>query len=578
MIYIKFGLLFLPIIGYILFLRNQYKVNTEFAPAIVCASCSVIMFLAGILNLMPITAAIIFIIGTALLLQNIKKCINDKRTWIIIGLWLLVLGYFAVLLRGAILTHYDNFSHWALVIKYMLMNDRMPNFADEIITFQAYPLGSSLWIYFVCKVIGTTEACYMFAQVIMLISFILPLTVWINKKNIYLCVIPVLYAIYSLSSNVAITNLLVDTLMPLAGVAAFCIIEYERDIQQKTMLEILPLFIFLIQVKNSGIFFISICVIYWLIVSRQQIMKQRKLLYQYLVIDVIIPFFTFILWKKHVEMVFANGEASKHAMSISNYKRVFYEKTNDIISNIGNRMMSAVFDFSSWNSTSGIWVMTAITAILLIAMIHCIIRRGAASQFVKTIIGIWGIYFLYMFSVFAMYLFSMPLGEAENLASFGRYAVSVIIFIYGVANSILLKEWSNNGMAIIKIMPVLIMLFIVFKLGTETKPLYKKMDTEGTTRKQFQEMIEKYGVEREKRYVIYITEYDSGYMYFMSRYELLSTMVGVINGGNIEEYKQDIDNADYLIIWESNNATDSYLKNNNLQQYIGKGHISIKLQ
>lgn len=578
MLYIKFGLFFLSIIGYILFFRNQFKVNVEFAPAIVCAACSGIMFLAGILNLMPITVVIIFVIGIALLLQNIKKSINDKRTWIIICLWLLVLGYFAVLLRGDIFIHYDNFSHWALVVKCMLMNDRMPNFADEIITFQAYPLGSSLWIYFVCKVIGTTEACYMFAQVIMLISFIFPLTVWISKKNIYLCVIPILYAIYSLSSNVAITNLLVDTLMPLAGVAAFCIIEYERDMPTKAMFEILPLFIFLIQVKNSGIFFIAICIIYWLIVSRQQIKEKRKLLYQYLGIDAIIPFFTFILWKKHVEMVFANGEVSKHAMSISNYKRVFYEKTNGVIFNIGKKMMSAVFDFSSWNSESGIWVMIAITVILLIAFIHCAIRRGATNQFGKAIFGIWGIYFIYMVSVFAMYIFSMPLGEAENLASFGRYSVSVIIFIYGIASTILLKEWSNNGMAIIKIMPVLIMLFIVFKLGTETKPLYNKMNTEGTIRKQFQEIVTKDDVEHGKKYVIYMTRSDSGYMYYISRYELWSTAVSVISGDNIEEYKHDIDSADYLIIWESDDAINSYLEDNNLRQYIGKSQVSIKLQ
>lgn len=578
MLLIKFGLFFLSIIGYILFFRNQFKVKVEFAPAIVCASCSGIMFLAGILNLMPITVAIIFVIGIALLLQNIKKSINDKRTWIIICLWLLVLGYFAVLLRGAILTHYDNFSHWALVVKCMLMNDRMPNFADKLITFQAYPLGSSLWIYFVCKVIGTTEACYMFAQVIMLISFIFPLTVWINKKNIYLCIIPILYAIYSLSSNVAITNLLVDTLMPLAGVAAFCIIEYERDMPQKTMFETLPLFIFLIQVKNSGIFFIAICIIYWLSVSRQQIIRQRKLLFQYLGIDVITPFFTFVLWKKHVEIVFANGEVSKHAMSISNYRSVFFEKTNDVIFNIGKKMMSAVFDFSSWNSTSGIWVMIAITAILLIAVIHCAIKRGVTSQFVKAIFGIWGVYFIYMVSVFAMYIFSMPLEEAENLASFGRYAASVIIFIYGIANTILLKEWSNNGMAIIKIMPVLIMLFIVFKLGSETEPLYKKMNTEGTIRKKFQDVVTKYEVEHGKKYVIYITKNDSGYMYYISRYELWSTTVSVISGGNIEDHEQDIGNADYLIICESNDATDSYLKDNNLQQYIGKSEVSIKLQ
>lgn len=73
MLYIKLGLFFLSIIGYILFLGNKFKVNAEFAPAIVCTACSGIMFIAGILNLMPITAIIIWLMGIVLIVKNIKK-------------------------------------------------------------------------------------------------------------------------------------------------------------------------------------------------------------------------------------------------------------------------------------------------------------------------------------------------------------------------------------------------------------------------------------------------------------------------------------------------------------------------
>ena len=39
--------------------------------------------------------------------------------------------------------HYDNFSHWAVVVKYMLATNRIPDAASAIIDFKSYPLGSS---------------------------------------------------------------------------------------------------------------------------------------------------------------------------------------------------------------------------------------------------------------------------------------------------------------------------------------------------------------------------------------------------------------------------------------------------
>lgn len=45
--------------------------------------------------------------------------------------------------RGRMFVWYDNFSHWALVVKNMLLTDRFPTFLDTRIIFQEYPMGSA---------------------------------------------------------------------------------------------------------------------------------------------------------------------------------------------------------------------------------------------------------------------------------------------------------------------------------------------------------------------------------------------------------------------------------------------------
>lgn len=71
--------------------------------------------------------------------------------------------------------HYDNFSHWALVVKKIIETNRFPNGFDEIITFKEYPLGSAIFIYFFTKFTNTNESTQMLAQAYMMLVCIMPL-------------------------------------------------------------------------------------------------------------------------------------------------------------------------------------------------------------------------------------------------------------------------------------------------------------------------------------------------------------------------------------------------------------------
>ena len=189
-LFIKFTLFFASFTGYLMLLTCRYKLRLEFAPLCYCAFVSNVMFIAGLLNCMGEMAFILYMGGLILLGWNLRCRYNalkeefiKKRNIVIYMTLVVTLLYFSWLLRGSKMLHYDNFSHWGIVVKAMLRNNRMPNFKDAMIGFQAYPLGSSLFIYYVCKILGTTEACFLWGQMLILVSSLFTLAIFIKKKT-----------------------------------------------------------------------------------------------------------------------------------------------------------------------------------------------------------------------------------------------------------------------------------------------------------------------------------------------------------------------------------------------------------
>ena len=49
--------------------------------------------------------------------------------------------------------HYDNFSHWALIVKSMSLTNSFPSFKTDVIMFTSYPPGSAVFIYYFINII-----------------------------------------------------------------------------------------------------------------------------------------------------------------------------------------------------------------------------------------------------------------------------------------------------------------------------------------------------------------------------------------------------------------------------------------
>ena len=248
--------------GYLLLFTHKFHVRIQFAPALYCAWTSHLLFLAGCLQILPQTVWIWLAGGIFLLAAAFRRNWRpDRHSLIFYGAFVCVLVWFFFLLQGAHMTSYDNFSHWATVVKDMLRENRLPDSQDALIRFQSYPLGSSLFIYGICTVTGAAEGIMLWAQVCMDISFLFCLFVFVQKTNWYLTVVPVLYGLWALTVNNSIYELRVDTLLPLCGTAVFAMIYAYRKEPVKASDCAAGMWMQLLQIKNSGIFLYIVCLL-----------------------------------------------------------------------------------------------------------------------------------------------------------------------------------------------------------------------------------------------------------------------------------------------------------------------------
>lgn len=567
---IRFCLLMLSMTGYFLFLSKNEKLHFAFAPAATCAMISGLMFVAGLLNFLPEMALLIFIGGYLLFVLQIKnKCRPEKRKLLMYFIFLFVLIYFSWLVKGAHFLRYDNFSHWATVVKNTLLTNRMPNFNDPLIMFQAYPMGSTLFIYYICKIIGITDACIIWAQTYMNISFVFCMAAFIRRKNWYCSLLVVLFGIYSFCANIKIYDLCVDTLLPLAAVATASIILFYRNSPRKAVFWSSIFFVLLMNIKNSGIFFYFICFCELMFFTRNYI-KKHKLEFIYASIG--IPCLTSFFWKKHVALVFPAGASSKHAMSMDYYKTIVFAKSKEDILEIGQNLLEQLFKVNCKVT----YTMLMIIVLLVSVMAFKTLKKQYVRDGIRRLTGICIVIFvLYMISLYGMYIFSMPLNETNVQGDYERYMMTVVIFIYGIVVLYFVQSANKTEKEII--VTLVVMLCLLYGGRDNFSTLYKKQEYTGSDRYQLQEIIRENNLTADSSYFIYRKEDDYGYLFFMTRYEMWTPNISVSWGEQFNELKGQLKNFDYLIIWETDEYIDQYLKEHDLQQYQKKNKVVIAL-
>ncbi len=551
-------------LGYCLFFMRRTRVSFSFAPALTVASIGSLLFVAGILNFLKYMLLGLYGVGCFFFLWECVRILVQKREKtalgahkkdvILLGVWLILNVYFVWLLKNAHPLHYDNFTHWATIPKILLKEDRLPAFQESFLSHQSYPVGSALFIYYVCRFTKGSDAFYSIAQCIALLSFIFPLAHFVKKKWPYALV--VFFGIFVLCFNTSITDLLVDTLMPLLGVAVFGIMEEESLPLKKRNLLIIPFLIFLMNVKNVAIFFMMVFWAYYLIRNKMQEIKS------FLVAHVLAPLLTMFIWNRHIALVFIGGNMSKHALTPGHFAATAAEKTGADKVAILKAYAGKVF---SLQNTSLIY-MFIIAGVILIAVFMVKEKKG---HFLRTRFwGAFGLYFFYAFMMGGMYIFSMPLAEAKVVAEFERYMAIIIPCILGCVLLSILKELEEN-----KVITVILMLALsvlpIFMVRDKLDTLYRRQNYESSLRYALEKELQAVNVTEDSVLFVYEPAPDGGYLEFYLQYYILSEKMVIETA---EEFVPE-DIADYfthVVILGQDEQIQKYLRDVGKEELIGK--------
>lgn len=591
LLFFRFCLLLFSLTGYVFFITQKYRIQVAFVPALVCAWSSSLLFAAGLINCLPVAVFVLFAGGFVLLALSIRhKYFFTKQDTLKYAGFLAAIIYFFILMQGCHFTSYDNFSHWATVVKDMLAVNRMPNFEDSIIRFQSYPLGSSLFIYYICKIIGTSDACFLFGQLLMLISFLFCMAAFVTKKNIYSIVIILLYSIWALTANNHIYELRVDTLLPLAGVAAFAFIYYYKCEPQKAVFGSTGTFLLLIQIKNSGIFFYAVCVICLAVFVWNYC---KKNLAYFFTASLFVPLASLYLWKRHVAFSFSAGMDAKHSMNLSHFKQEAAKKSTDDMLEIGIKILKQFTSLKKQGTTPGAGIvrnqgliLLLLLAMFLIAMcVICLVFLRSRKVFyaiVQIIVLDASCLALYTLSVYAMYLFSMPPSEASRLASFDRYMFSIYIFIYGITIIFTLSGISilhnvNKQTAYMAGIVTSLLFVLPVNFCNQLPTLFQRPEFADSKRCELQQLLRQEKIQNGDSCFIYsnTSDTDARYLFYLTRYELWSPKILSVSSMDFFQKKKKIKKYDYFIIWDSDAQTDQYLIEHQLTQFVGKSRICI---
>lgn len=633
---IRFIFMILSLFGYSLFFKEKLKINRFISPLFSLSIVTLITYFSGLLKLLQYSSYIIFIVGLLLFIRKILGLRKEDfyNIEVINILNFMLLSCFiiiSIILLSSKLIHYDNFSHWAIVVKQMLIENAFPNANSVLIDFKNYPLGTSSWIYYVCKMVGSKEGVMLAAQGTIIYASIYAFFSIIKDRKRLLFSSLILISIGVMNIfNVAIRmdNLLVDFVLPLVALAIIATIYFYKNNIKKCVYTILPIMSMLLIVKNNAIFFWAIATIYLLYIFLKSENKKKNFLK--VLICIAVSLLVYGSWSYHVKNEFKDinfkfdisakeseedtvdnsaedieDQENTENQEVSNNEKIDKDKEDVISSNGGSKTSEEIeivlneFKSQVFNTKNNISM--GFVYCNIAALIGCIIlkRVNDKKHYSFKILLISDITFiLYYIGILAMYIFMMPMDEAEYLAGFDRYSSSIMIFLVGIMtfsfvidieNSFYIKQGRYrdiyafkslrtkkiymNSTLVVSAVGLMLFLSEINGMTYLNKQYYETLPG------KVEAIVGNNFFMDNSHYALYATDTNSQvsnyYLGYIARYMLMDPNVYVFSSFDDEYIRENIENFDYLVLVESDDEAKEYMqKHVNSEGEVGLYKIS----
>lgn len=191
-------LLMASLTGCCLFARIKTGIQKEFIPLTVFSVLSLLLYAGGLTGQLLPAAFLLYAGGLFLffycLFQIRKGRFFLGKPGMFEICFISIAAFFLFLSLLLKLQHYDNFSHWAVIVKYMLTADQFPSVGDTLIAFKDYPPGISVFLYFICRFLGNDQGIMLVGQNLLLLSGFLAIFGIVREKGGFWYTLSLLWA------------------------------------------------------------------------------------------------------------------------------------------------------------------------------------------------------------------------------------------------------------------------------------------------------------------------------------------------------------------------------------------------
>lgn len=538
-----------------LFLENILKIDNKFSLPVSFTFIGIIEFILGILNLLLmgtlllIALSIIYFIylikKKEITITKIKEYFNNPIK-LIISIFFIYITFISINMH---LTHYDNFSHWGIIIKTMFEYNRLPNFENNYILFKGYQTGSASFIYFIGLLTGKTEASMIIGQNYLIFSYFTVLFNYIkNNKYTNIILFTSFYLFVNATSTIGFNDLLVDVLIALQLVTGLLIINNYKNNTKKAFIYTLPIYIYLYLVKNTGLLFDVILSIYLVYISYKN--KNTKEGIIYALISFSISIILLFIWQGHVSMVYGHWALNtKHNLTIQNYYSTFTSSGIDHIVTFIKIYIKHIFSLTIPN----IYFIT----FNIIATIFILLTNRNKKN-IKYIIILDLIYIIYTILLAIMYIFSMPWEEAKIFAGFNRYMMTIIFVIIALFLTYIINY--NNKIKYRKTLIIFISVLLLIPIYYEYNCFSTLLGNDhynNSNVEKFDKILKYIPKDKENYYIYVANNYeDKGMIEHIAKYKLLKNNIFIVDS------LDNIENNSYVILYDNSNDYNNLIKVN----------------
>ena len=422
-------LLMASLTGCCLFARIKTGIQKEFIPLTVFSVLSLLLYAGGLTGQLLAAAFLLYAGGLFLffycLFQIRKGRFFLGKPGMFEICFLSIAAFFLFLSLLLKLQHYDNFSHWAVIVKYMLTADQFPSVGDTLIAFKDYPPGISVFLYFICRFLGNDQGIMLAGQNLLLLSGFLAIFGIVREKRrflVYTFLAMGCAMLSYLNLTIRINNLLVDFHLPIFALAAIAAADSYRNNLKKTAWILVPVLGFLTIMKNTGIFFAAFPILYLIFLQIRQ--KRLGKSMGYLILILLFSVLPYLLWSHHVD---TDLEGIDRKFSAESETEEYAPADLSLHQEITTDFIKAAADLS--NRAAVVFFLCHLLVLPLV--LWCLLVKRRRLKLLACLLSLDLVVFLYYAGILYLYLYRMPAGEAVVLAGFERYACSILVFFAG---------------------------------------------------------------------------------------------------------------------------------------------------